>query len=91
LISFGFALAKIFYYLHEQKPEQTPLVSAATIGTLIILIGLIALVLAGIQHGRALKALRAQCPALPVSLGWVLVVLLALLGTLALVVAILRW
>jgi hypothetical protein len=56
-----------------------------------IVIGLIALVLASIQYGRALKALRAQCPALPVSLGRVLVALLALFGTLALVVAILRW
>jgi putative membrane protein len=91
LITFGFGLAKLFHYLHEQKPGQEPLMSAGTVGTLMILIGLVALVLASIQHGRALKALRAEWPGLPVSLGWVLTALLGLLGTLALVVAVLRW
>jgi putative membrane protein len=91
LITFGFALAKFFRYLHEQKPDRAPLINAASIGTWMILIGLVALALASIQHRRALRVLRAECPGLPVSLGWVLTALLAVLGTLALMVALLRW
>jgi putative membrane protein len=90
LISFGFAIAKFFHYVHEKQSEQAPLVSASSVGTLMILIGLVALALASIQHGRAVKALRAQCPDLPVSLGWVIAALLAVLGILALVVVMLR-
>jgi putative membrane protein len=90
LISFGFAIAEFFHYVHEQRPEQVPLVRSGSLGILMILIGLVALAMASIQHGRALKALRAQCPGLPVSLGWVLAALLALLGVLALVVVMLR-
>jgi putative membrane protein len=86
LISFGFAIGKFFHYLHEQRPERQPLIGASTVGTLMIVIGLVALVLASIQHGRALRALRAQCPGLQASLAWVMVTLLALLGILALVV-----
>src|SRR6516164_2078621 len=64
LISFGFAIAKFFHYLHEQPLERPPLMSAHSVGTLMIVIGLVALALASIQHGRAVKALRAQCPGL---------------------------
>jgi putative membrane protein len=90
LISFGFAIAKFFHYLHEQQPERPPLISASSVGTLMIVIGLVALALASIQHRRALKALRAQCPGLQASLAWVIASLLALLGILALVVVLLR-
>ena len=86
LISFGFAIGKFVRYFQEQRSERPPLVNAASVGTLMIAIGLLTLVLAGIQHGRAMKALRAECPGLPVSLGWVMVTLLALLGILGLVV-----
>jgi putative membrane protein len=90
LISFGFAIAKFFHYLHEQPRERPPLVGASVVGTLIILIGLVALALATIQHRRALEALRAECPGLPSSLAWVIATLLALLGILALVVILIR-
>jgi putative membrane protein len=90
LISFGFAIAKFFHHLHQQRPERQPLVSSATVGTLMIVIGLVALALASVQHGRAVKALRGECPGLQPSLAWVIVTLLALLGILALVVVWLR-
>ena len=86
LITFGIAIGKFFHYLHRERPEQTPLLAASTIGSLMIVIGLVALALASIQHGRALKARRAECPGLQPSLAWVMVTLLALLGILALVV-----
>jgi putative membrane protein len=90
LISFGFAIGKFSHYLPGQRPERTPLIAPGGVGTLMILIGLVALALASIQHGRALKALRAHCPGLPASLAWVITTLLALLGILALVVVWLR-
>jgi len=90
LISFGFAIGKFFRYLHEQRPERLPLMGASGIGTLMIVIGLVALALASLQHVRAMKVLRARCPGLPASLAWVIDSLLALLGILALVVVWLR-
>jgi hypothetical protein len=50
----------------------------------------VALLVASVPHRRSLKALRDQCPDLPGSLAGVTVVLLAWLGLLALVGAILR-
>jgi putative membrane protein len=90
LITFGFGIAKVVHYLHEQQPERASLMRASSVGTLMIVIGLVALVLASIQHGRALKVLRAQCPGLQASLGWVIVSLLASLGILALVLVLIR-
>jgi len=90
LISFGFAIGKFFHGLSEKAPERLPLLSAGSVGSLMILIGLVALVLASVQHGRALKALRVECPSLQPSLAWVIATLLALLGILALLVISLR-
>ena len=90
LISFGFAIGKFLHYQHEPQSERLPLIGASSVGTLMIVIGLVALALANIQHVRAMKVLRAQCPGLPASLAWVIASLLALLGILALVVVWLR-
>jgi putative membrane protein len=90
LITLGFATAKFGHWLHEQRPERTPLVPPGTVGTLMIVLGLVSLALASIEHGRSLRVLRAQCPGLRPSLAWVLATLLALLGVLALVVVLLR-
>ncbi len=86
LISFGFAIAKFYHFLHEDQPGRGPLLGAGTVGTLMILIGLVALALASIQHRRSLQALRVECPDLQASLAWVIATLLALLGILALFV-----
>src|SRR5262245_39733647 len=61
-ISFGFTMAKFFEFLHETKGEQSTLLGARTVGILMIAIGLIFLCLASMQHRRALKAMREQCP-----------------------------
>jgi putative membrane protein len=90
LISFGFAIAKFFQYLHAQQGEKAPPLGSATVGMLMIAIGLVALVGASVQHRRALHALREQCPGLPRSLAHVTAVLIAALGIVALVGAMLR-
>jgi hypothetical protein len=48
------------------------------------------LILANWQERRALKALRERCPELPTPIAGVMTVLIALLGVLALIGAILR-
>jgi hypothetical protein len=55
-----------------------------------IAIGLISLILADWQERRALKALRERCPELPTPIAGTVAVLIALLGVLALIGAILR-
>ena len=90
LISFGFAIAKFFQYLREKQAETATLMSARSIGLVMITIGLVGLILANRQEQRALKALRERCPELPTPISGVMAVLIALLGVLALVGALLR-
>ena len=85
LISFGFGIAKFFEYLHEKQGEQAPLLGARTVGILMIATGLAALGVAGVQHWKAMKILRKQCPDMPRSLATVTGGFLAFLGILALV------
>ncbi len=89
-ISFGFSIAKAFQLLHESRGEDAPLLGARTVGILMVAIGLISLGLATVQHRRAMTAIRRACPGLPISHAGIVAVLLAGLGVLALVGAILR-
>ena len=90
LISFGFGIAKFFQYLHEQAGRKSPLFGASTVGMVMIAVGLISLVLANVQHRRAMKALRADCPDLPRSVAGATAVLIMGLGILAFMGAMLR-
>jgi putative membrane protein len=90
LISFGFAIAKFFQYLREKQGETATALSPRAIGVVMITIGLVGLILANWQERRALKALRERCPGLPQSISGVMAVLIALLGVLALISALLR-
>jgi inner membrane protein YidH len=90
LISFGFAIAKVLQYLREKQGETATLMSPRAVGLVMIAIGLITLILANRQERLALKALRERCPELPTPVAGVMTVLIALLGILALIGAILR-
>jgi putative membrane protein len=90
LISFGFAIAKFFQYLHEQHPGKEPLLAPRTVGILMIVIGLVALLLADLQHRQAIRLIRKECPGLPYSLAGPVSVFIALLGILALLGALFR-
>ena len=90
LISFGFAIAKVLQYLRQRQGETGTLMSPRAVGLVMICIGLLSLVLADRQGRRALKALRERCPELPTPIAGVIAVLIALLGVLALIGAILR-
>ncbi len=90
LITFGFGIAKFFQYLHEQQGQSAPFLGASTVGMMMIAIGLVGLLLANVQHRRALKALREECPGLPLSVAGAMAVLIMVLGILAFVGALLR-
>jgi len=83
LISFGFTIYKFFQYLRE---NQRPAVSETLIGPrgfalLMIVIGLTALILATVDHRRAMRALRAEYGQfVPYSLATVIAGLIGLLG-----------
>jgi len=55
-----------------------------------ISIGLVGLLLANVQHRRALKALREECPDLPISVASAMAVAIMVLGFLAFVGALIR-
>ena len=89
LISFGFGIAKFFQYLQESQGERAPYMAPRTVGMLMISIGLVALVAASAQHRSALRALRSECPGLPLSTAGVTAAVIMLLGIVAFVIALL--
>jgi len=90
LITFGFGIAKFFQYLHDQQGQPAPLFGGFTVGMLMIAIGLVGLLLANVQHRRAVKALREECPDLPISAAGTMAVVIMVLGILAFVGALVR-
>jgi putative membrane protein len=90
LISFGFAIAKFFAYMREEHGESVTLMTPRAVGLIMIIIGLVGLILANVQQYRAVEALRARCPGLPKPVGGIMSGMIALLGVLALVGALVR-
>ena len=90
LISFGFAIAKFFQYLREKQGETATLLSPRAVGLVMITIGLVGLILANRQERRALQALRKRCPGLPKPVAGIMAVMIAFLGVLALIGALVR-
>jgi putative membrane protein len=90
LITFGFSLYK-FFQIEGAGVQQDRLVSATMFSALMIVIGLVSLTMATLQHRRELNALKAEYPSqVPRSLARVLAALISVLGILALVAVVLR-
>jgi len=86
LISFGFTIYKFFQYLQErQTTPRESLLGPRQYGTLMIVIGIVALALATYQHRRDMKKLRAHHPEVPQSLATIIAALISFLGIGALV------
>jgi putative membrane protein len=90
LISFGFAIAKFFQYLRQEKGETVTLMSPRMVGLFMIVIGLLGLILANLQQRRAVQALRKRCPGLPKPVAGIMAMMIAFLGVLALFGALVR-
>jgi putative membrane protein len=89
LITFGFTIFKFFQYLGSTEHRET-VVSPWIVGMVMIVIGLVALILAWVQHRREMGALRAQVGGTPYSLAGIMAGLIAGLGVIALVIVALR-
>ena len=92
LISFGFTIYKFFQYMQEQRPgvPREGMLGPRGYATLMICIGIVALMLATWQHRRDMVALRVHHPEVPYSLATVLAGLISLLGVVALLAVIFR-
>jgi putative membrane protein len=89
LITFGFTLYKLFFYLHELNPIRPPerLPRARNFGLFLIVIGVLALALAAWQYRLHMKRLRAYYENAPFSLSLLVAGLIAGLGIVALAAA----
>ena len=90
LISFGFVIAKFFQYLREKEGETATVLSPRCDWARDDHHWTGRVILANWQERRAVKALRERCPDLPTSVSGVMAVLIALLGVLALIGALIR-
>jgi uncharacterized membrane protein YidH (DUF202 family) len=92
LITFGFVLYKFLLYMHEhdQARHVEQLLGPRTYGLIMIGAGVFTLVLATYQHRRQMKQMRAYFGEAPVSLSAVLASIIAALGVVAFVTAVMR-
>ena len=91
LISFGFTIYKFFQYLREKTPGPSePLFGPREFALVMIGIGLMALVLATVQHRRDVVQLRHWYPNVPYSLATILAGFLSILGIVAFLAVIFR-
>jgi putative membrane protein len=92
LISFGFTIYKFFQFLREGKgPAAESVIGLRGFATLMIGIGLTALLLATVQHRRDRLALQTEYGALPYSLAQIVAALVGVLGVLGLLSVLLRF
>lgn len=92
LITFGFTIYKFFEEFHkaEQVGRTGGPIGAREFGIIMISIGVVAVLLATIQHVLVMHKLRAQDPELPYSLAAAVALLVSLLGIIALLAVFLR-
>jgi putative membrane protein len=80
LISFGFTIYKFFQVQEFQRPFREGVIGARGFGALMILTGLCAVFLAGLQHRSEMQSLRAAGIEVPPSLATIVGALVSLLG-----------
>ena len=80
LISFGFTLYKFFEEWRKTEQAVESLFRPRIVGMIMILLGLLGLLFAEIQHHRAIKKLRIDYPKAQRSLSSVLAILILLFG-----------
>jgi len=92
LITFGFTIYKFFQIelSRGSSPRGDRLIGPTAFALLMIVIGLVSLLLATLEHRRDLKALNAEYPGGRRSLARILAALVSLLGLLALFLVLFR-
>jgi uncharacterized membrane protein YidH (DUF202 family) len=92
VITFGFALYKFFFYLHQEKPptQGEPIFGARTYGLYIMATAVFTLPIATWQHRQQIGALRKLYPEAPLSLSLVLAALMVNMAVIAFTVGLFR-
>ncbi len=90
LIAFGFTIFKFFQYLATKEELHRAVLSPWVVGVLMILVGIVGLALAWIQHRQAMKALKAEVGTMPYSISGIMAGFIAVVGIAALIMVALR-
>ena len=92
LITFGFTIYKFFQFELKDLPAAQHLIGPRGLAMMLIAIGLVSLVMSGIQHRKHLQALRNEYgqAAAPTSTAGVVAGLFSVLGLLAFIAVLLR-
>jgi putative membrane protein len=92
MISFGFTIYKFFQFeLQGRPPTENGVIGPRGFALTMIAIGLVALLLSGIQHRQSMRNLRAEYPdGVPPSVSALVAGLFWVLGLIALVTVIVR-
>ena len=89
LISFGFTIYK-FFQIKGFQPLSEGLIGPRGFGSMMIITGLLAVLLAGLQHRQAMQSLRASGVEVPPSLATIVGALVSILGILGLLAVVFR-
>ncbi|MEZ4599626.1 MAG: DUF202 domain-containing protein [Syntrophotaleaceae bacterium] len=89
LISFGFTIYKFFQIMGVGSPGQDR-IGARVFGGLMIVIGIVAVLLASLQHRHEMQSLRAAGIPVPPSMATIIGGLVSILGILGLLAVIFR-
>ncbi|MEI7543482.1 MAG: DUF202 domain-containing protein [Mycobacteriaceae bacterium] len=90
MIAFGFGIYQFMEYLSTNTQLRQPIITPQLFAALLIVVALIALTMASIQHRHAMRALRAEFGPMPYSIAAVMAAFIAGLGAVALVGVALR-
>jgi putative membrane protein len=90
MVSFGFTIYKFFQEVNKNGSSSNHLLSPRIFGMIMIGFGLISLLMAQVQHQRAMKELKAAYPSTKKSISSVLSVLILLFGLFLFLAALFR-
>lgn len=90
LIAFGFTMYQLFDYLDRQPAVGKALLKPSVVGIVMIVVAIVVLLLAWIQHHQGMRALRAEYGPTPGSIAGIMALVIAALGVVALLAVILR-
>ena len=90
LIAFGFTIYQLFDYIDRQPGVRGALVKPGVVGITMIVIAIVVLLLAWVQHQQGMRGLRAEYGPMPRSITGIMAAVIAALGVLALLAVVLR-
>ncbi len=90
LIAFGFTIYQLFDYIGRQPGVRGALVKPGVVGITMIVIAIVVLLLAWIQHQQGMRSLRTRYGPMPQSIAGIMAAVIAALGVFALLAVVLR-